>query len=341
MRLRVSDTNVACSRNEHLDSVRVRPRHAVTRSATCTYRVVALVALCLAIFLLRPTANTYPATETEVAPLVTGKVLWRADGSTPASDEWASVADQVHCAVPLYRELLPDGRVRLETSGIGATSARGRAYRFFMPAGDRTCYGGRSELAMGNPTRPGFPTWKAGKEVWIALEVRFGNNYPLTRSVSDGGGVLQLHERGGPGSPPLGIHAGSDPAFSGHVGPNPGYVWVAHKTDSVAGNHGAYEWTDIAEGVKPGIWYRLLLHVKFSLDSSGFIFAYWGTASEGAPTLKYSRPKAVLGVAGHQPTHLRIGDYPDQRPTVRVEQEEWISGTIIATSREAAEAAAF
>jgi hypothetical protein len=125
------------------------------------------------------------------------------------------------------------------------------------------------------------------------------------------------------------------------VGPNPGYVWVAHQTDSVAGDDAAREWTDIAEGVKPEIWYRLLLHVKFSLNSSGFIFVYWGTASQGAPTLKYRRPEAVLGIAGYEPTHLRIGDYPDQRPTERVEQEEWISGTTIATSREAAEAGAF
>jgi hypothetical protein len=295
-------------------------------------------------------AISYPAIEPEEEEQeppddselpVEGKVLWRADGSKQPSEEWASVADQVNCATPLHSEILPDGRVSLEKSGIAATSARGRAYRFFVPAGDRTCYSGRSELAMSNPTRTGFPTWKAGREAWIALEVLFGKNYPLARSVSDGGSVLQLHEFAGPGSPPLAVGAGSDPAFSGRVGPNPGYVFVAHKKDSIPGNHGAYEWTDIAEGVKPGIWYRLLLHVKFSLDSSGFIFGYWGKASEGAPTLKYQRPNAVLGVTGFEPTHLRIGDYPDQRPIQRVAQEEWISGTTIATSREAAEAGAF
>ena len=247
-------------------------------------------------------------------------VIWSADGSLPPEAEWASVADQINCTEPLAPGMLPDGRISFDTTGFAATSSKGRgAYHFHVSAHDQGCFGGRSELALGNPERAGFPTFAEGQEYWLALETAIAANFSH-------GSLMQLHERAGPGSPPLKF------GMEGYV-PS-----IDHKTTSGPGEGEAIEHTPLAP-LKPNTWYRIVMHLRFATASpSGLVAIYTAAREDGAPQLVYERNNVYLGTAGYLPTHLRVGNYVDSDGP---EQDSWLSGAAIATSREAAEHAAW
>ena len=248
-------------------------------------------------------------------------VIWSADGSLPPEAEWASVADQINCTEPLAPGMLPDGRISFDTTGFAATSSKGRgAYHFHVSAHDQGCFGGRSELALGNPERAGFPTFAEGQEYWLALETAIAANFSH-------GSLMQLHERAGPGSPPL------------KFGMEEGYVpSIDRKTTSGPGEGEAIEHTPLAP-LKPNTWYRIVMHLRFATASpSGLVAIYTAAREDGAPQLVYERNNVYLGTAGYLPTHLRVGNYVDSDGP---EQDSWLSGAAIATSREAAEHAAW
>jgi hypothetical protein len=259
-----------------------------------------------------------------------GKVLWRGDGSRPLYWQWPSIADQDHCAEEASKGNLPDDRITLDGTGFGATSSQGRAIRLQFRAGDGGCYGGRTELATGDPTatgRSGFPwTFNRGDEAWIALEAA----WPVG---SHPAGMIQFHERNGPGVPPFG--GGPQPASrnSRKLGR---FRFHLQKNSEPDGPF--REFSVGPRSVAANTWYKLVFHAKFEEDSSGFLYIYL-SAGKAKPKLVYANRACSLLKTGFTPTHLRIGNFLGV--PAKYESVSYMAGFTVATTQAAAEANAF
>jgi hypothetical protein len=252
------------------------------------------------------------------SPALGGTVTWQANGSRPPEMEWASVADEVNCGVYLLPAMLPDGRISYERTGFAASSSTGGAYHFHLNANDEGCVAGRSELALGNPERPGFPTFAEGEEVWVAMEVAISPDFAH-------GSLMQIHEQGGGSSPPLGL------AMDGYQ------PVVHHKTVPGPGEGSAIENTPLSP-LTPERWYDLVLRLKFATESPNGLVAIYVGEKGTEPKLVYEQTNTYLGTSGKLPSHLRVGNYVDGPGP---EQDSWVSSAAIATSRESVEQAAF
>jgi polysaccharide lyase-like protein len=259
-----------------------------------------------------------------------GKVLWSGDGSRPLYRQWPSIADQDHCAEEASAGNLPDSRITLDTTGFGATSSRGRAIRLQFRAGDGGCYSGRTELATGDPTAAGksrFPwTFNRGDEAWIALEAAWPEG-------SHPAGMIQFHEKDGPGVPPF----GGGPQTSSRNGRKLGqFKFHLQKNSEPDG-----PFREFAVGprrVAANTWYKFIFHAKFEEDSSGFLYIYLARGKD-KPKLVYRNPACSLLKTGFAPTHLRIGNFLGV--PARYESVSYIAGFTVATTQAAAEANAF
>ncbi len=234
------------------------------------------------------------------------ELLWPCDPAKPVLEGWANT-------------LAEPGR-------ITHTTDEGKpVYRVEIRSGDDPQgYGERAEMAMGNAPRAGFPTFTEGEEVWIALSYKPVSPYPISENHDNWNTVFQLHEAGGPGSPPL----------AGHLERNK--CVLMHNPTAGGSNQEIGEWA-----AEEGRWTKLLLHAKFSASASTGFLEILG-ALNGASSFEtvFAETNIPLLFSGYEPTHLRLGTYRGNwspRPTAVL----LYGKTAIATSRAVAEAAAF
>jgi hypothetical protein len=272
-------------------------------------------------------AEVVAALEGKEEPPVEGKVLWKGDGSQPLYEQWSEVSDQEHCALVSSSSNLPDSRIFLVND---ARFSKGNAVKFVLRSTDSGCYTGRTELGTGNPTKSGrttFPwVFNAGDEAWFAMEAAYPANLPP-------GGLIQLHEAGGPGSPPFGFGPGGNT----HPSTLPAR-WEGHIQQNNVGGGPVTNLT-FGEPVQSDTVYRIVMHAKFELTQTGFVEVFIGPKSAGAPTLVYSNHATSLLKSGYLPTHVRVGNYIGLAP--KGESILYLGGFSVATTRAAAEAAAF
>jgi hypothetical protein len=218
-----------------------------------------------------------------------GGVSWTGDGSRPPEQEWASVSDSAHCATALTAGMLPDGRIDVETF------AGKRTYHFFLPAGDTSCYGGRSELALGNPTRAGFPQWHEGEIKSLSWEAYLPSDYPLNNpAIPKGGGMIQISKPNGSARPILGL------SFSN------GQVRLYHAGDNGCGNTNSI--TSLLGGVVANEWIKFRVDLHFSSNPALGSYAIYSDLGGGTLKLLTQATTYTLGTCA--PSHTRIGVYP-------------------------------
>jgi hypothetical protein len=257
-------------------------------------------------------------------------VLWTGDGSEPLYEQWPEVSDQEHCGVVSSAANLPDSRVTVQDTGLAGESSKGKAIKLALRATDWGCYMGRTELGTGNPTKQGkrgFPwTFNVGDDVWIAMEAAWPQGAP--------GGLFQLHEYGGPGSPPF----GGGPGGNIHPALLPA-KWEFHLQNNSEPGGLVTPFSVGSELVQPNTWYRIMFHAVFQLSNTGLLDIYLGPKSAGAPKLQYANHAASLLKSGYTPTHIRVGNYLGVTPTAG--SVLYLAGFTVATTRAAAEANAF
>jgi hypothetical protein len=253
-----------------------------------------------------------------------GKVLWRADGEHAFDQEWASVSTHNHCALPLSAGTF-DGRF----ARVSAPVAQGAgAYRSRVVDGDE-CYGERSEVGQGNPTRSSFSDrlFREGEERWISWQMRLGANFPVNaRSWQV---VAQWKQLGALGVPVLSMEARSG-RWQFHANPADPNATSGYKTFAL-GPAAVERWT------------RFSLRVKFSPDATvGFIELHGDLADgKGMRQLIARTHTATMKINGGQTinSHARLGIYRD--PAISGTSDVYYDGYTVATARAAAEAKAF
>src|SRR5688572_6514925 len=135
-----------------------RPRHGrITITAVLQALVVLLVLACAA-----PMAQA-------AAPL--GTVLWKADGESTMSSEWASSSSIPAAASP----------PKPDPSRIAKSASRSQglsSYRFELRNGDDS-YGERVELGQALPAISSYQNrlFRAGEERWISMQYYFPANW--------------------------------------------------------------------------------------------------------------------------------------------------------------------
>jgi hypothetical protein len=277
-----------------------------------------------------PPEEEAPEEEAPEEGPVEGRVLWKGDASEPLYQQWPEVSDQEHCAEVSSGANLPDSRIKVEDTGLAGESSKGKAIKLTLRATDTGCYLGRTELGTGNPTKQGkqgFPwTFNVGDEVWIAMEAAWPQGAP--------GGLFQLHEYGGPGSPPF----GGGPGGNLHLPLLPA-PWEFHLQNNSEPGGLVTPFIAGSELVQPNTWYRVVFHAVFQLSNTGLLEIYSGPKSAGTPRLQYANHAASLLKSGYTPTHIRVGNYLGVTPTA--ESVLYLAGFTVATTREAAEANAF
>lgn len=272
-----------------------------------------------------------------------GEILWKGDGSEPLDQQWSEVSDQFHCGSSTYPGIFPDGRINMDTtSSIATSSSQGRAIHFFLAKGDN-CYIGRTELLqnaydyLDNPTNKLF---KNGDDIWIAMEFYLPDTYPLNGSAqSAGGGAWQLHTYGGCGIN-LGQGSSIGPDSTGIPGQGKYRLRMIADETCNTSYPSVYETT-----VRHNQWYKIMMHVKFENDKTGFFYQYFDKNDGKGMQLVYSctscvtnqyntdDPNGDVGMRSH------IGLYPGS--TVVQDMDLYVAGYTVATSRAAAEANAF
>jgi hypothetical protein len=248
---------------------------------------------------------------------VTSRAEWAADAERPSSLEWASSS----CASP--RRF---GRVR------APVAQGGWAYRFEVHDGDDS-YGERCELAQGNPTRRGFPTFQAGDDVWIAWQLYLPRGYPSGSRYSTK--IAQWKQTALPGRDPQ--------AYSGvpvlSLETRDGRFGLLNSTTSSVGGTLVWLWRGPARQRR---WVRFTMHVRFSPDPRvGFVELY-GNLGRGRERLLMPRRftwTMKQDARGPIPSHARIGIYRAEQ--ISGTERLYYDGYAVAPTRRRAELAAF
>lgn len=247
------------------------------------------------------------------AQAASASVLWTADAEHAVTKEWANAAAQ------------EPSRVQRITSPV----AQGNfAYSLELRPGDNPGgYGERDELAMGNPTGPGFPLFNEGDERWIAFQVYLPDDYPI--NASSWNDILQLKQLGGLGTPALsmGIEKGK-------------FTFKDSATNHEDSGATPVKWSGPATAEH---WVKFVMHVKFSIDDSvGFVELFGDLDGSGTKLLMgqtfMHTMKELNGSA--VPGHARIGQYRDSAMHLGV-SHIYFDGFTIATDRASAEGNAF
>jgi hypothetical protein len=262
------------------------------------------------------------------------EILFRGDGSAPLDTQWASMAAGVSggpwCGHNTSPTNIPNARF-----GFGPMSLmpKGTALHDWLLPGDN-CYAtlGRTEIQTANPEKPGFTKglYRNGDDIWVAFGFVYDSNVPVHDHAvcpRNAGTIFQLHDHGGVGASVAALALGSNGGE--HVGLT---LWGDYFSSRF--------FTPSAGELKPLTLYRLVLHVLLQEASTGVIEVFAGVGSE-TPAL-YEKLTAVKTVnpAG-SPEHIQLGLYRDTLCKGTPEQDWWDGGFTIATSRAAAEAAAF
>ena len=243
------------------------------------------------------------------------------------------MSDQEHCSVSTSSSNIPDSRISL----IGDSRfAKGVAIHYHMNEGDKACYSGRSELAMGTKFGTTWPDMiTRGNEGWYAFQVLFPTTYPLNAANISDGGVMQFHGYGGTGNVPFGISAGRVCDGAGgsgtpHAGgPELGYLhaWVKAGSPEV-------KTYCLSKEIHANTVYDVVIHARFTEESNGFCEVF----------LNGTRMMDYTGSFGFVPTAnsiLRSGLYPGTNRSESPAMDLYEAGWTLASTQEAAEANAF
>jgi hypothetical protein len=248
-------------------------------------------------------------------------------------EQWASISDQEHCSVETGVTSLPDSRISLVSD---ARFARGVAIRYHMNPGDKSCFSGRSELAMGAKFGEKWPDMiTRGQEGWYAFQVLFPSSYPLNSPTVADGGVMQFHGYGGHGNVPFGISAGrlctqgQGPGTPHEGGAELGYMKAWLKAASPEEKNGC-----LSKEIHANTVYDILIHARFTEEANGFVEVF----IDGTKRFEY---KGSFGFVPEANSIVRSGLYPDTSRTESPAMDLYEGGWTLASTREAAEAEAF
>ena len=281
----------------------------------------------------------------EPEPVSAGDVVWRADGSRPLHEEWASLATEPDCGVSTSTAQ-GSARVRLVDDPT-SPSPLGRYYRIAVRTDDR-CYGSRAEVAQGNPVsapQEGRPDrlFRQGEERWISFAHRLADDYPL----HDRGWSLvhqwkQTASHGGENGYPVLSFVASDGVYRMW---GPGYS-EREQENPPTGRHGSWG-QDFSSDPSLGSWHLFTLHCRWSPDPEvGFVELH-GDLGDGrgwrtlVPRVQVATMKLddVDGSGDPIPVHARMGIYRDEDVPGGTHVD--YAGYTVARTRQAAERAAF
>jgi Polysaccharide lyase len=242
--------------------------------------------------------------------------------------------------------MFPDGRISLETTGVAATSANGRAIHFSLLQSDFPgCYSSRTEIAQGNPIKSGDPanrTLHPGDDEWFAWEAYFPASYPLTPAWDRvhgspwGGGMVQWHQAGGCNAPPfnLGVRGGNAA----------GELFVFYEsspTDCPVGGTQREWYGGTSAPIYHNQWYKFMVHANFETNTTGF-FNYYVDLNDGqGMKLRFASPPTYTLYSNALPSQARAGLLNNSGWQTANNQDLYISGYTAATSQAAAAANAF
>jgi hypothetical protein len=255
-----------------------------------------------------------------------GSVIWSASGDAPVSSEWAEITDQSYpLGTTTLTATVPDSRITL------VPGVKGNAYHIEVHDGDNA-YGERAELGQGNPTRSDMldRLFSEGQERWIAWQTRLETGYPI--GTTRWNVVAQWKQLGSLGSPVLGMYVHNSQWYMQRTTSDPNNQWPPGFDSAFA-----------LGTARTGVWTKWLLHIKFSpSDTVGFVEFYSDLGNptgvaEVLPHTMQSTMKVDGGVTVK--SHARIGLYRD--PAINGTAAATYDGYTVATTREAAEAAAF
>lgn len=238
--------------------------------------------------------------------------LWLADAEGALAEEWANV----DCQEP--------ERVA-EVPFAGAQGSR--AYRFEIQDGDDPGgFGERCEVAQSNPPKDGFPEFEEGDEPWMSWQVYLPDDYPI--DTPDWNVITQWKQRGGLGTPVLSMEV-RDGEF------------LLLRSESPDGDTQSTEmighWP-----ARQGRWVRFTFHARFSPEESeGFVELYGDLAGTGMKPLlpRFSTYTMKRDNGEVVPSHVRMGIY--RNDVISGTAHLYLDGVNVATTRAAAEAAAF
>jgi hypothetical protein len=269
--------------------------------------------LALAVLLVASSGGT-------AAGAATPGVAWVADAEQPVEREWGGLS-----CVSIDRV----GRVE-------SPLAQGtRAYEVTVSDGDYDGEGEeRCELTQGDSFRlPATPIpigqrkFGQGDERWIAFQARVGNDWDADTALFNN--FMQL-KNDGSGGPPLKMAIDQGRMELGGI----------DRTYQSAPNYKRL-WTTPFTPAMRNRWLKLMLHVRFEPNRTGFVELYGDLNGAGlVPLLARTRtPTMKRDGLVPIPTHPRIGIYrhEDVSGTARI----WFDGYTVAETREAAEAVAF
>jgi hypothetical protein len=237
-------------------------------------------------------------------------VVWTAGAEKPLLQEWANYSCQD--ASRITRVTLP--------------SAQGRyAYRVNLHDGDNS-FGERCEMAMGSPTRDGFPVFSSGEESWIGYQVYIPANFPSEGDKYNE--ITQFKQVNDLCAPALSMHVEQD------------RLLLFHSADNRGSCGGRSVWS---APMSYDHWVKLLYHVKWSSDPSvGFVELYGDIDGSGMKLLMARTSMFTMKMDSSdrtQPVDARLGIYRDS--SIAGDATAYFDGFTIATDRAGAEDNAF
>jgi hypothetical protein len=248
----------------------------------------------------------------------------------PLYEQWSSISDQENCSAETGASNLPDSRIALVSD---ARFAHGISIHYHTNEGDKACFFGRSELAMG-PKFTGTEAWPdtitRGHEGWYAFQALYPSDYPLNSPTAADAGTMQFHGYGGSGGVPFGISAGrtcdasEGPGTPHEGGPELGYLkaWVQGTVYC------------LSKEIHANTVYNFVIHARFTEESNGFCEVFLN----GTRVLDFAGPFGFVPTAN---TILRSGLYLDTSRSESPPMDLYEGGWALASTREAAEAGAF
>ena len=253
-----------------------------------------------------PTPTPPPTPITEKAALD-----WTADAENPWTSEWANHSCESR------------SRFAQVTSPV---AQRARAYRVEVRDGDDS-YGERCELAQGNPTKTGFPTFEEGEERWISYQVNLPDSFPL-HTKGRWNSIFALRQLGDRGSAPITMDARN------------GRVYLMNSSDNRSSSGTEMKWSAPAQRNR---WMKFTMRVKFSPDPNvGFVELYGdldGTGHKLLVSRKKTHTMKRDSSGRAVPSASRIGISRD--PNISGTARAYFDGYTVARDRGTAERRAF
>jgi hypothetical protein len=237
-------------------------------------------------------------------------VVWSAGAEKPLLQEWANYSCQD--STRITRVTFP--------------SAQGHyAYRVNLNDGDNS-FGERCEMAMGSPTRAGFPVFSPGDDTWIGYQVYIPASFPEDGDKYNE--ITQFKQ----------VNDLCAPALSLHVEQN--QLLLFHSADNRSSCGGRSVWS---APMAYDRWIKLLYHVKWSSDPSVGFVELWGDIDGSGMTQLMPRTSMFTmkmdSSGSTQPVDARLGIYRDS--SIAGDATAYFDGFTIATDRASAEDGAF